>query len=157
MALPGDNSTLLHEAVKSQQTKTIKILVQLGASADCQDLFGRTPLHVAVETGNFEIIKCIVESHETIQRKTDLKHVINPEKPLRKRNFFNVPDIDGNTPLHLGVAAGNTNIVSYLISAGCDKNICNMRGEHPLTVAARCGLNITLELLMEGEVQCEEA
>jgi len=62
MALPGDNSTLLHEAVKSQQTEIIKILVQLGASTLSQDTFGRTPLHVAVEPGNLEVIKCIVES-----------------------------------------------------------------------------------------------
>jgi len=58
MVLPGDNSTLLHEAAKYQQTETIKILVQLGASVDCQDPFGRTPLHVAVDTGNMEVIKC---------------------------------------------------------------------------------------------------
>ena len=62
IALPGDNSTLLHEAVKSQQTEIIKILVQLGASTLSQDTFGRTPLHVAVEPGNLEVIKCIVES-----------------------------------------------------------------------------------------------
>jgi ankyrin repeat protein len=122
MSLPGNNSTLLHEAVKSQQTETVKILVQLGANTDCQDSFGLTPLHVAVETGNPEIIKCIVESQETVQRETDMKHIRNPEKNLRKLSFLNVPDIDGNTPLHLVVAVGNTNIVSYLITAGSDNN-----------------------------------
>jgi ankyrin repeat protein len=157
MSLPGDNSTLLHEAVKSQQTETVKILVKLGASPDCQDSFGRTPLHVTVETGNLDILKCIVESQETVRRETDLKHDLKPEKPLKKRNVLNVPDVDGNTPLHLGVAAGNTNIVSFLISAGSDKNTENMRGEYPLTLAARSGKNDILELLMGGEVQCEEA
>ena len=157
MALPGNNSTLLHEAVKSQQTETIKILVQLGARTVSQDPFGRTPLHVAVENRSLEVIKCLVECQETVQKESELKNVSNPERTVTEGNFLNVPDVDGNTPLHLGVASGNTNIVFYLISAGSDKNTCNIRGEYPLTLAARCGKNDIVELLMVGEVQCEAA
>jgi ankyrin repeat protein len=72
-------------------------------------------------------------------------------------NFLNLTDNDGNTPLHLGAAAENTNIVSYLISAGSDLSICNIRGDYPLTLVARCGKNDIVELLMKSEVQCEEA
>jgi hypothetical protein len=71
VALPGDNSTLLHVAVKSQQTETTKMLVKLGASRDFQDPFGMTPLHVAVKTGNLEVIKCIVEGQATVQRERE--------------------------------------------------------------------------------------
>jgi ankyrin repeat protein len=86
-----------------------------------------------------------------------LKNVSNPERIVKEGKYLNLPDVDGNTPLHLGVAAENTNIVSYLISAGSDKNICNKRREYPLTLAARYGKNDIVELLMDGEVQCEEA
>jgi serine/threonine-protein phosphatase 6 regulatory ankyrin repeat subunit B len=129
----------------------------LGASVDCQDESGKTPLHVSVETGYFEVLKCLVEHQEPVQRATELQHVVNPERTLMKRNFLNVRDIDGNTPLHLGVAAGNIKIVSCLVNAGSDLNICNVQGDYPLTLAARCGKNDIVELLMEGEVQCEEA
>jgi len=157
VALPGDNSTLLHEAVRNRRTETVKLLLQLRASPDCQDERGKSPLHVAVETEKLEVIKCIVEHQGAVQRETELLHDINSERTVKKRNFLNLPDLEGSTPLHLGVAAGNTNIVSYLINAGSNKNTCNMQGEYPLTVAARCGKNDIVELLMEGEVQCEEA
>jgi ankyrin repeat protein len=122
MALPGDSSTLLHEAVRNRQTEIIKTLFQLGAWLDSQNDNGKTPLHVSAEIGELEVIKFIVEHQKTVQRETELKHVVNSDRIVKKGNFLNVPDVDGNTPLHLGVAAGNTNIVSYLISAGCDKN-----------------------------------
>jgi ankyrin repeat protein len=48
VALPGDNSTLLHVAARCQQTETVKILLVLGASIDCQDGSGKTALHVSV-------------------------------------------------------------------------------------------------------------
>jgi ankyrin repeat protein/energy-coupling factor transporter ATP-binding protein EcfA2 len=122
MSLPGDNSTLLHVAARSQQTETVKILLLLGASIDCQDERGKTPLHVSVETGEIEVIKCLVEHQETVQREAELKHGVNPEETVKKRNFLNVRDMDENTPLHLSVAAANICIVSYLVSAGSDLN-----------------------------------
>jgi len=79
----------------------------LGASIDCQDESGKTPLHVSVETAKLEVIKCLIEHQETVQRETELQHVVNPERTVKTGNFLNVPDVDGNTPLHLGVAAGN--------------------------------------------------
>jgi serine/threonine-protein phosphatase 6 regulatory ankyrin repeat subunit B len=157
VALPGDNSTLLHVAARSQQIETVKILLLLGASTDCQDESGKTPLHVSVETGNFEVIKCLVEHQKTVQSETELQQIVNPERTGNRGNFLKVRDVDGNTPLHLGVAAGNINIVSYLVSAGSDFNTCNKQGDYPLTLAARCGNNDIVEILMEGEVQCEEA
>jgi len=157
VVLPADNSTLLHVAARSQQTETVKILLLLGASIDCQNESGKTPLHVSVETGNFEVIKCLVEHQETVQRETELQHVVNPKRTVKRGNFLNVPDVDGNTPLHLGVAAGNINIISYLVNAGSNLNICNVQGEYPLTLAARCGKTDIVELLMKSEVECNES
>ena len=157
VGLPGDNSTLLHVAARSQQTETVKLLLLLGASSDCQDESGKTPLHVSVETGNLEVIKCLVEHQESYLRETELQHVVNPEITVNREKLLKVGDVNGNTPLHLGVAAGNTSIVSYLLSVGSDLNTCNVQEEYPLTLAARCGNNDIVELLMEGEVQCEEA
>ena len=157
LVLPGDNSTLLHVAARNQRTETVKILLLQGAIVDSQDESGKTPLHVSAETGNIEAIKYIVEHQETVQSENELQHVVNPERTIKRRNFLNVPDIDGNTPLHLGVAAGNTNIVSYLVSAGSESNICNVQGNNPLTLAARCGKNDIVELLMNSGVESNEA
>ena len=157
LVLPGDNGTLLHVAARNQQTETVKILLLQGAIIDSQDESGKTPLHVSVETGNFEVIKYLVEHQETAECETELQHVVSPERTIKRRKFLNIPDKDGNTPLHLSVAAGNTKIVSYLASAGSDLNICNVQGNYPLTLAARCGKNDIVELLMNSEVDSNEA
>jgi len=88
--------------------------------------------------------------------ETELQHV-SLERTLKRGNFLNVRDVDGNTPLHLGVAAGNINIVSQLVSAGSDLNTWNVQGDYPLTLAVRCGKNDIVELLIKSEVQCDEA
>jgi len=157
VALPGYNSTLLHVAARSQQTERVKILLLLGASSDCQDESGKTPLQVSVDTGKFEVIKFLVEHQETVQSENKLQHFWKTERTLNRENFRNVRNVDGNTPLHLGFTAGNINIVSYLVSAGSDLNSCSVQGDYPLTLAARCGKNDIVELLMKNEVQCEEA
>jgi ankyrin repeat protein len=157
VALPGGKSNLIHVAARSQKTETVKILLLLGASVHCQDENGKTPLHVAVETGNFEVIKCLFESQGTVQSENEVQYFENSERTVTVINLVKVRDIDGNTPLHLGVTAENTNIVSYLLSAGSDLNICNVQGDYPLTLAARCGKNDLVVLLVKGEVQCEAA
>jgi ankyrin repeat protein len=136
VALPRDKSTLLHVAARSQQTETVKILLLEGASTDCQDESGKTPLHVTVETGNLEVTKCLVEHQETVQSKAELQHVVNPERSVKRESSLIIRDRDGNTPLHLGVTAGNINIVSYLVIAGSDLNTCNIQGDYPLMLAA---------------------
>jgi ankyrin repeat protein len=79
VSLPGDNSTLLHLATRSQHIETVKTLLLLGASIDCQDESGKTPLHVSVETGNLEVIKCLVKHQETVHNENEFQHVVNPE------------------------------------------------------------------------------
>jgi ankyrin repeat protein len=112
---------------------------------------------VSVETGNFEVIKCLIEHQETVQSETGLLHVVNPKKTVKKRNFLKVCDKVGNTPLHLDVAAGNTNNVSSLVSAGSDLNTCNVQGDYPYPLVARCGKNDIVKLLLEREVEYNEA
>jgi ankyrin repeat protein len=46
--LPGNNSTFRHAATRSQQIETVKKLLLLKASNDCQDERGKTPIHVSV-------------------------------------------------------------------------------------------------------------
>jgi ankyrin repeat protein len=78
VVLLADSSTLIHVAARSQQTETVKILLLLGASIDCQNGSGKTPLHVAVETRNLKVVKCFVEHQATVRRDTELQHVLCP-------------------------------------------------------------------------------
>jgi ankyrin repeat protein len=157
VALPGDSSTLIHVAARNQQNETVKLLLQLGASIDCQDGSGKMPLHVSVETGTLYIIKCLVEHQESVRRETEWQHVASPERTVNRGEYLNVHDIDGNTPLYLGAAAGNFDIIFYLVSAGSDLNTCNVQGDYLLTPSARFGKNDIVELLLKTKVMFHEA
>ncbi|MBA0455341.1 ankyrin repeat domain-containing protein [Stenotrophomonas maltophilia] len=56
---------------------------------------------------------------------------------LRMQAEPNVPDANGETPLHLAARHGHPDIVRRLIEAGADPALGNPRGETPLHVAAQ--------------------
>jgi len=157
MALPDDRGTLLHEAARGNHIETVRTLVDLGASCDIQDANGKTALHVSAETGSAEVAKFIVERQEMAYGEAALKYVAL-DRGITKLKLLNLHDNDGDTPLHLAAAAGNTSTVPYLLSAGSDVRSCNTRGEYPLTLAARYGRNDTVKLMLQGfpAVKCEE-
>ena len=158
MAFPGDINMLLHEAARGNHIETVRTLVELGASCDIQDANGRRALHVAAEMGSLEVTKLLVERQEVSYSDTELEYVVALDRAITKLKRLNVHDKDGNTPLHLAAAAGKTNILSYLSSAGCDLRSCNTHGEYPLTLAARYGRNDTVKLLLQScpAVKCDE-
>jgi hypothetical protein len=59
------------------------------------------------------------------------------EACLRMHAEPNVPDANGETPLHLAARHGHPGIVRRLIEAGADTALGNPRGETPLHVAAQ--------------------
>jgi ankyrin repeat protein len=63
---------------------------------------GRSPLHLAAEYGNLEIIDCLIKAGVNV----------------------NVLDSDGNTPLVYAVAQSETEAVIYLVENGADVNLC---------------------------------
>jgi ankyrin repeat protein len=56
---------------------------------------------------------------------------------VKKGNYLNVPDTNGNAPLILCVAVGNIDIVSCLVSDGSGFNTCYVQGDNPLTLVVK--------------------
>src|SRR6266851_8228559 len=76
------------------------------------------PIHEAVLNGHMEKVRQLIRAdHRTV----------------------NAPDYDGNTPLHLAVLRGKTNIAVFLLSKGADVNAKNHAQMTPLIFAARGG------------------
>jgi ankyrin repeat protein len=90
--------------------------------------------------------------------KAELKYTVILDRAITKLNRLNVRDNEGNTPLHLAAAAGNTKLLDYLLSAGSDFRSSNVRGEYALTLAARYGRNDSAEFLLQRHcvVKCED-
>jgi ankyrin repeat protein len=150
MALPGDSGTLLYEAARGNNIQTVRALVDLGASCDIQDANGKTALHVSAETGSLAVTKFLVERQETSCGETEMKDILILNRAITKLNRLNLRDNEGNRPLHLATAAGNTSTMLYLVNAGSDLRSCNRRGEYPLTVAAGYGRNDIVKLLLQS-------
>jgi ankyrin repeat protein len=158
MALSGDGGTLLHEATGGNHIQTVRTLVDLGANCDIQEANGKTALHVSAETGSLEVAKFIVERQEMSYVETEPEYIVTLDRAIKKLNRLNGHDKDGNTPLHLAAAGGNTSTLRYLLHAGSNFRSSNARGEYPLTLAARYGRNDTAKLLLQScsALKCEE-
>ena len=79
MKLEGDE-TPLHWAVLSGNQEIVQTLLNFYAEVNAQNNEGKTPLHYACSVGNTQLCNLLCASSEII---------------------IDIPDKDGNTPLHL--------------------------------------------------------
>ncbi len=91
--------TSLVRAIKISDTDRVRTLMYANVNVNEKNYAGITPLTIAAEKGNMEIIKMLVE---------DGKAVVND------------PSSYGVTPLIAAAAAGNDKVVEYLVAQGAD-------------------------------------
>jgi hypothetical protein len=93
----------------------VKLLIENGVNVNSQNTFGRTPLHVAVESGNLNLVKLLIE----------------------KGANLDIQDRDGRTPLHMAAMSNSLDIVKLLIEKGADVNVKDRNGQIPLQIGLR--------------------
>ncbi|XP_050170873.1 ankyrin repeat and SOCS box protein 3 isoform X2 [Myiozetetes cayanensis] len=118
----------LHQASFQGSTEIMEILLEKGASKNCRDDFGITPLFVAAQYGQLESLRLLV-SHGA-----DL----------------NCQAKDRATPLLIAAQEGHLECVKLLLAAGADPNLyCNEdKWQLPIHAAAEMGHVKILELLI---------
>lgn len=159
----------------SDLTRSNKCRVLLGATElEVVDASGKTALHLAVLDRNLSDVKQLLPAralhfhpcaphlplHRTRLSLPDPRAL----SPLyrRHRPFPNLDcrDIDGRTPLHYAAEAGNTDIISAILSAhsGPDLNARDECGRTPLHLAVENGHRNAVELLLRAgaEVFCRD-
>ena len=88
----------LIEAVKKENIKEVKRLIQAGANINAKDKKGKTPLHFAAQQGNFELVKLLIENGADVNAK----------------------DNAWITPLHLAAYSNQVKVVRFLVEKGAD-------------------------------------
>ncbi len=101
----------LYLAIHLGDLAIIKCLVEAGADVNFNS--GDSILHEAVDVGNFETIKYLLDKQTLIDSK----------------------DVDGETPLFRAVRDANIDIVMYLVKKGADIHAENRFNQTPLDIA----------------------
>ncbi len=100
-----------------------------------RDRGGRTPLHIAAESGD------VAAMQQFVDRGADINAAV--------RSSEHENSDWGNTPLHLAARRGRTDAARFLIAHGANLNVANDRGVAPLHLASHSP-EITQLLLTSG-------
>ncbi|KAM6298254.1 ankyrin repeat and SOCS box protein 3 [Aegotheles albertisi] len=118
----------LHQASFQGCTEIMKILLEKGASKECKDDFGITPLFVAAQYGKLESLRLLVSHGADVNSQAK----------------------DRATPLLIAAQEGHTECVELLVAKEADPNLyCNEDNwQLPIHAAAEMGHKKILELLI---------
>ncbi|KAJ8413411.1 hypothetical protein AAFF_G00094070 [Aldrovandia affinis] len=112
-----------------------------------RDKTGASPLHFATSGGCLHIIRLIVNMASPAE--VDAERCGARKKEKRKNSYgeLNVPDDEGNTPLHWAVQRNDTASCMALLELGADPNLLNKAGMSPLHLATSLHHNALVDAL----------
>ena len=139
----------------------VRLLLELGADANIQDVDGYTPLHSSVSEGHENLSKLLLKENadantQNINGYTPLHSLVvkgheNLVKVLLKNNAdANTQNIHGDAPLHSSVRGGLFKLSQLLIEAGSNVNLRNKKGRTPLYIAVKNKHEQLIKLLLES-------
>ena len=139
-------------AVENGDLEEVKVRVAMGERVNSKDkgYGGNSPLHVAIEHGNYEIAEFLLNSGAKInskntEKQTPLMMLDDDATPelvnllLRHRAKINLVDKQGNTALMIASEYAKPEVLQSLISAGANVNAVNKQGRTALMRAADNG------------------
>ncbi|XP_065488502.1 ankyrin repeat and SOCS box protein 3 isoform X1 [Caloenas nicobarica] len=118
----------LHQASLEGHTEIMKILLEAGASKECEDDYGITPLFIAAQYGKLECLRLLITFGANV----------------------NCQAKDKASPLLIAAQEGHTECVELLLASRADANLyCNEDNwQLPIHAAAEMGHKKILELLI---------
>lgn len=151
----------LVSAVEYEDVEQVKMLIAKGARVNSKDkgYDKNTPLHVAVENGNLEIVQILLNAGAKTGSKNDDKRtpllMLDEDASAEIVNLLllygakiNLADKLGNTALTLAAENASSEVLQTLINAGANVNAVNKRGETALMRAAENGESENVKLLL---------
>jgi len=155
----------IHEAAKEGNISDLRrLLSEDKDSTRLEDKNGYRPLHVAVQYGQKEAAKMLLQrgadeyaqtanAFKTalhIAAATDNMFFLDLLDNNRSRLAVKARDMYGYTPLHVAVRAENQQVISTLLRRGADMEAKSHDGETTLLYAVRKGNRSIVELLLQN-------
>jgi ankyrin repeat protein len=129
---PRLDDTPLHAAVRAGHLEIIPLLKKQGAKVDTALKDGSTPFHLAVITGNPQLITALCDDNGTLP------------PTLREKS-----DAKGQTLLHRAILAGSLETVKWLLAQKASITAQNHAGQNALHLAAMADHVEMLQLLLQ--------
>uniref|UniRef100_A0A0E0MD70 PGG domain-containing protein n=1 Tax=Oryza punctata TaxID=4537 RepID=A0A0E0MD70_ORYPU len=148
-------STPLHFAASNGKLSVVSAILRTAppTTVYTKDSDGLSALHVAARLGHADVVKELIGVYPDVAELRDIRgetflHAAAKErqssvvslaiKNPMLRGLLNVQDGDGNTPLHLAVAAGAPHVVEALLRKGnVQTDVLNDDGHTPLDLASK--------------------
>ncbi len=121
----------LHDAVRADDLKLIKFLINEGVQIDKQDKYGYTPLHLAVRLHNYEITTYLIEQNANLNTRDNYK----------------------DTPLLDSTRNDDTNISEVLICNGAYRNVVDSHDMSTLNNSAKNKNMYILKMLRANHIE----
>lgn len=154
----SDGNTPLHVAVAQGQVTIVRQLLRSGADPSARDAQGRTPLHVALANGKVAAARLLLDYDADDDLQALLFALVAAGSIDRdalallitRKVDLNAFGPDGQTALHMAVAARDVRVATRLITAGADVNRADANGVRPLTLADGAGEPVMVTLLTQN-------
>ncbi|KAK1837982.1 ankyrin repeat protein, partial [Colletotrichum chrysophilum] len=121
---------IFYRSAEDGDVNRIKHLLSINIPPDTKDTFGRTPLWVAADYGQEEVVRLLVS---------------RPEVDV------NSLSVSGQSPLFWPSAEGYENVVSLLLFAGAKPDLVDCGGETAISMARRNGHERVVSLLLNSQ------
>ncbi|XP_048242568.1 serine/threonine-protein phosphatase 6 regulatory ankyrin repeat subunit B-like isoform X4 [Haliotis rufescens] len=155
-------NTCLHIAIENGHEGIIQKLLQNDSKVLVARDDGMLPVHLAVISGNLNVVKSIVSKAGLHQRDTENKaesttlHLAAQYNQLevarylleKSSSLVAKTDSESNTPLHVAAFFNHWEIIGLLMEKGGKINAKNLKGQIPLHVAAEMGHMESLKVLL---------
>jgi ankyrin repeat protein len=151
-------------ALAGEHFQTADLLRRNGADLDVWGRFGRSPLHAAAYSGNFEVVRKLIEYDPAyVNARDDLGQTplywVSEDPNFKDGSVLrlllehgadiNVRTEDGRTPLHMASYNGALEVVRLLLQHGSSVKVKDKSGETALKEAADRGHDEVVKFLRE--------
>lgn len=153
--------TFLHLAAADGSVVHCKLLLDRKTEDANSMLTGKTPLHLASEYGNSQVVQMLLRMGNAVPNLPDRDgntalHLAQNEETIKylldEKANLNIPNNRGQVPLHVAAARGDVAIANLLLLNDADPTLMDDQGQTPLHVAAAHGsVAIVLILLKSAE------
>lgn len=148
--LDNKKESLLHKACRNDYFEVVDLLIKLGVDINQSNIYGDTPLHLAVQFKNGAVVDKLLFEGARVNaqnlKKVSPLHVAAARGKEDILNLLvihkaklNMSDENGAKPIHYGVMSGKTAIIRNLLNNGGSLNEGDDRKNNVLHYACEKG------------------